>query len=114
MLFLLSSFSFLMIPPPPPSTLFPYTTLFRSVSFFDRHGDAVPVQDPVGRERRQGVPRRDNADQVERVGAAQRDKRAARLLAPHRAEQPDRFGKRVLLARKPADEAPAADLPPRP
>src|SRR5205823_12590365 len=53
---------------------------------------------------------RDNADQVERVGAAQRDKRAARLLAPHRAEQPDRFGKRVLLARKPADEAPAADL----
>src|SRR5436190_22965571 len=27
-----SLFSFLMIPPPPRSTLFPYTTLFRSVS----------------------------------------------------------------------------------
>src|SRR5699024_12457564 len=28
-----SPFSFFMIPPPPPSTLFPYTTLFRSPSW---------------------------------------------------------------------------------
>src|SRR5690349_24354278 len=29
------SFLFLMLPPPPRSTLFPYTTLFRSGTFFD-------------------------------------------------------------------------------
>src|SRR2546430_4024224 len=51
-----------MIRRPPRSTLFPYTTLFRS---------------------------------------AQRDERTARRLAAHRAEQPDRLGEGVLLARKP-------------
>src|SRR5438477_8229884 len=36
--FLLLFFFFLMIRRPPRSTLFPYTTLFRSLSFFDSSG----------------------------------------------------------------------------
>src|SRR5947209_16189010 len=42
------SFFFLMVPPPPRSTLFPYTTLFRS-SAIDSHGlrpTARPVPEP--------------------------------------------------------------------
>src|SRR5207249_12261911 len=41
------SFFFLMIPPPPRSTLFPYTTLFRSRD---------PEPEALGRERRHAGP----------------------------------------------------------
>src|SRR2546430_17276497 len=37
-------FFFLMIRRPPRSTLFPYTTLFRSMPAFDRLGDVVMVR----------------------------------------------------------------------
>src|SRR5436305_15275786 len=44
------SFFFLMIPPPPRSTLFPYTTLFRSPARANSHreplGDGTPPDPP--------------------------------------------------------------------
>src|SRR5690554_7701741 len=39
-------FFFLMIRRPPRSTLFPYTTLFRSPVRFDAHGDRAPERRP--------------------------------------------------------------------
>src|SRR5439155_336163 len=65
----------------------PQEPLASPLSLFRRHRDAVPVQDPVGREGGHRVARRDDADEVERVGAAQRDERTARLLAAHLAEE---------------------------
>src|SRR5438874_10867643 len=51
-------FFFLMIPPPPRSTLFPYTTLFRSIGLtckehivINEHGTTGPGQIPVGAKR---------------------------------------------------------------
>src|SRR3712207_7168350 len=41
----MSTFFFLMIRRPPRSTLFPYTTLFRSVVIFKGFGDAAPGAD---------------------------------------------------------------------
>src|SRR2546426_7833643 len=104
-----------MIRRPPRSTLFPYTTLFRSphatpLALLHGDGDAVTVQNPVRREPGDGVARRDDADEVEWVGAAHGDERSARLVAPHRPKQSDRLGKRVLLAREAADEAAATNL----
>src|SRR5690349_23457327 len=60
---LFSFFFFLMIRRPPRSTLFPYTTLFRSTT--DHHADradgadhaATPSRDPRARQRRAGAAR---------------------------------------------------------
>src|SRR6476646_10924909 len=60
---LFSSFFFLMIRRPPRSTLFPYTTLFRS----------VPLQ----------VPRPDRPGLCSGVSAAGRDRKSTRLNSSH-------------------------------
>src|SRR5437762_8885909 len=44
-------FFFLMIRPPPRSTLFPYTTLFRSRADRDRHGSRRTARSPGRRSR---------------------------------------------------------------
>src|SRR5262252_9852666 len=59
-------FFFLMIRRPPRSTLFPYTTLFRSVR---------PPQHPAGRERHRYGRRRD--------AAARTDRKSTRLNSSH-------------------------------
>src|SRR5438445_13639341 len=68
----LSFFFFLVIRPPPISTLFPYTTLFRS-------GD--PPQDICGCDatRRCGT----GAEQVDSDGAFARDRKSTRLNSSH-------------------------------
>src|SRR5688572_32415098 len=46
-------FFFLMLRRPPRSTLFPYTTLFRSVAEAELAGAAAPLRQPVGIGQRQ-------------------------------------------------------------
>src|SRR5207253_10921540 len=46
------SFFFSSTRPPPTSTLFPYTTLFRSRAHLRRGGEAVPARDLRSRRRR--------------------------------------------------------------
>src|SRR5690242_4751766 len=63
-------FFFLMIRRPPRSTLFPYTTLFRSVREPGAQRERLPVhrlgpQSQLGREPRAREPRRDLAEEVE-------------------------------------------------
>src|SRR5206468_4896320 len=82
------SLYYILLPPPPRPTLFPYTTLFRSDPFFDRHrvgpgaGDAVDELDDR-LLRRAVVPRRKNA-----LGLVRHDERlrVAAVLGHH----PDR------------------------
>src|SRR2546429_4372095 len=71
LLFFLLFFFFLMIRRPPRSTLFPYTTLFRSVP----EGAGILVPDDVGDRAAAGPGRR--AEDVHRVGAV----RAAHIAA---------------------------------
>src|SRR5262249_9791754 len=52
----------------------------------------------------------DVADEVERIGAADRDQRAVVRFLPDAAQQADRFGQRELLAAQAGDETAAADL----
>src|SRR5215510_16229541 len=70
-MFHLFFFFFLMIRRPPRSTLFPYTTLFRS-----RRGRPGPARRRVG-ESRQPAPRR------RRGGGALRDRKSTRLNSSH-------------------------------
>src|SRR2546421_7212080 len=79
-------FFFLIIRPPPRSTLFPYTTLFRS---------GLPRRGPPGRRARSGELRavhrsrsraRDGRDLVrsaERAGGRVRDRKSTRLNSSH-------------------------------
>src|SRR5690625_294219 len=46
------SFFFFMIPRPPISSLFPYTTLFRSISFMCQHPGMLPVVPAINPDRR--------------------------------------------------------------
>src|SRR5688572_31783209 len=59
-----------MIPPPPTSTLFPYTTLFRSLA---RHGEELP--------RRIGFHRQDRSCDGRAGDAVERDRMHLRLAA---------------------------------
>src|SRR5439155_26060192 len=78
---------------------------------FDRgDGNAVPEDDAVPGDGGHPRPRREDADQVERIAGRDSEVFPLRLAAPHRAQRVDRFGERELLARKTRDEAPAADL----
>src|SRR3712207_9077552 len=71
-------FFFLMIRRPPRSTLFPYTTLFRSVGR-DAPGAPGPGQaGPQGRERRRGRPSRPG-----RPAGCRRDRKSTRLNSSH-------------------------------
>src|SRR2546429_3698448 len=82
LLFFLLFFFFLMIRRPPRSTLFPYTTLFRSVP----EGAGILVPDDVG-DRPAAGPRR-RAEDVHRVGAVRAahiaaDRKSTRLNSSH-------------------------------
>src|SRR2546430_9366253 len=75
----------LMIRRPPRSTLFPYTTLFRSV---DRAEDAVPLAAPAGREpvvEREADPHLDEAPRGVAVDRHQEreDRKSTRLNSSH-------------------------------
>src|SRR5438034_4642457 len=83
---LLSSFFFLMIPRPPRSTLFPYTTLFRSgdgvqdtISIPTRGGATVDVRNGVGADPAVAF---DSANRF-RVTRARLDRKSTRLNSSH-------------------------------
>src|SRR3712207_7703341 len=75
-------FFFLMIRRPPRSTLFPYTTLFRSRDPARRRG----ARRPAGRRRRRRAYRRSHLAGVVRGGRGrrtQRDRKSTRLNSSH-------------------------------
>src|SRR2546422_10017643 len=82
----LSFFFFLMIRRPPRSTLFPYTTLFRSPErgehCADRPEDEVRLPEAEGRQQEQGRPEGDQGSELE---ALQRP--LSGDGGPHRAAQ---------------------------
>src|SRR5437660_456817 len=59
------------------------------------------------------LPGREDADEVQGIGAAHGDELTGGRLAPHRAQRSHRLGERVLLSGESAHEAPAPDLAPR-
>src|SRR2546422_11687533 len=69
-------FFFLMIRRPPRSTLFPYTTLFRSLLQYAEW----PAAARLGRDRPRGTPRRGAAPAP---GVASRDRKSTRLNSSH-------------------------------
>src|SRR5689334_23986811 len=73
-LFNLIFFFFLMIRRPPRSTLFPYTTLFRSDLRREAHRAAAPYRDPVARR----PPRAHDPS-----GRARVDRKSTRLNSSH-------------------------------
>src|SRR2546422_8593071 len=82
-------FFFLMIRRPPRSTLFPYTTLFRSEPHAgaraDHLLDGVPIREDIGglgRRRGGGPRRRPNPRGHRRVGTP--DRESTRLNSSHR------------------------------
>src|SRR5690349_22965096 len=75
------SFFFLMMRRPPRSTLFPYTTLFRSQKLLDRPRRRIPR-----RRRRREVVVAPEAEDAERVPIADAPGRA-RLVVPVRSEE---------------------------
>src|SRR3712207_8441559 len=83
----MSWFFFLMIRRPPRSTLFPYTTLFRSGVFGER---SPSVEEDVG-----GVIDTDRRDDHVAIGTRVRRPETARVAAAHRHE-----GERVARDRK--------------
>src|SRR5205809_2627928 len=72
-----------MIPPPPRSTLFPYTTLFRSAADLGRVLAALPASPPaaVCLRRRGAHNRRDRG--IPDLGAACADRKSTRLNSSH-------------------------------
>src|SRR2546428_8363460 len=77
--FSLFSFFFLMIRRPPRSTLFPYTTLFRSLGIRGGERQQAPC---VGDQREQGVARR--VRDAEHVGGGDvLDRKSTRLNSSH-------------------------------
>src|SRR5689334_23587179 len=77
-----------MIRPPPRSTLFPYTTLFRSV--LDAHAVEGDVDGALREAVHGRLPRRARRvhagkvdDEVERAPARQRDRKSTRLNSSH-------------------------------
>src|SRR2546430_3461306 len=71
------SFFFLMIRRPPRSTLFPYTTLFRSDRLV---GEQDVVAELVSHDGRRPRPH----DRLARAGAADRNRKRTRLNSSHR------------------------------
>src|SRR3712207_8334433 len=70
-------FFFLMIRRPPRSTLFPYTTLFRSAEAFDRRRRALAL------ERRAAELALGGLQRLLRVGALAIDRKSTRLNSSH-------------------------------
>src|SRR5207302_2043824 len=74
----------------------------------DRH--AVAIQQAVAAQGGQPRAGREDADEIERIGARERSVMPLARLAARLAQQRDRLGRGVLLAAEAGDEAPAADL----
>src|SRR5947207_7128041 len=70
----------LLIPPPPRSTLFPYTTLFRSPPLPDASGRGQGAQAVPGPERRGSPGRREHGPGVPAVAG---DRKSTRLNSSH-------------------------------
>src|SRR2546422_4799438 len=71
-------FFFLMIRRPPRSTLFPYTTLFRSL----QRGDPAAPEGPIPRRRQSGDPLLPGP-RPRRRQALRRDRKSTRLNSSH-------------------------------
>src|SRR5260221_13407720 len=76
------------------------------VAAFER-GDCETVAEEhaIVRDRRHARFRGHDSDEIERIGAGERDGLAASLQLPHGAQAPDRIGERKLLAAEGRDEA---------
>src|SRR5207244_11787114 len=86
-----SSVSLLLLPRPPTSTLFPYTTLFRSAA-------VLPVAAGLPRHRRDRPDRRHGAPRRLRRGAAAADRRSEEHTSE--LQSPDHLVCRLLLEKK--------------
>src|SRR5580693_3505263 len=73
----------------------------------------VPVDHPIRGERGKPLSGRQDADEIERIGARQRHPLIRRWPPADLPQQSDRVRKRELLARETGDESAAANLPPR-
>src|SRR3712207_8935249 len=84
-------FFFLMIRRPPRSTLFPYTTLFRSGShpggqvdgFIEQCTDGVGAHDPQGEPQLQGVEAAGGLDALVHLVGGIGDRKSTRLNSSH-------------------------------
>ena len=76
----------------------------------DGDRQSIQIQQPIAGERRQPRTGGDDAEQIQRIGAGQRDVLLRVGPAPHLAQQRHGVRRRVLLARKAGDEAAAANL----
>src|SRR6266581_62192 len=74
----------------------------------DRH--AVAIQEAVAAQGGQPRAGREDADEIERIGARERSVMPLARLAARLAQQRDRLGRGVLLAAEAGDKAPTADL----
>src|SRR3984885_3385130 len=75
-----------------------------------RYWQPVPVNHPIGGERRKPLSGSQDADEIERIDARQRHPLARRRPSADLAQGSDRVGKRELLAREAGDEPAAANL----
>src|SRR5258708_30373536 len=77
-------FFFLMIRRPPRSTLFPYTTLFRSAwrTVVRQHGHLVAVEHD-GRPQRRDAPHRPDQRLTHAVDGPRQDRKSTRLNSSH-------------------------------
>src|SRR5439155_980168 len=74
----------------------------------DRH--AVAIQEAVAAQGGQPRAGREDADEIERIGARERSVMPLARLAARLAQQRNRLGRGGLLAAEAGDEAPAPDL----
>ena len=81
----------------------------RFAALAERDWDAVTEEDAVLWRCGDTVARGEDADEVERVGGADRDQLACLGLAARFAKGGDRFGEGVLLTGEAGDEAATAD-----
>src|SRR5260221_9472340 len=73
-----------------------------------RDRQPVAIEQAIAGQRRQLRPRRQDAGEVERVGAGERDEGLRRRAAADLAQEADGVGQGELLAREAGDEAAAA------
>src|SRR5207249_12264113 len=84
--FYLQFFSFILTRPPPRSTLFPYTTLFRSRTFSELSAAALAKRSTPALKRRLAVPPAENAGarlQSTPCRTSRRDRKSTRLNSSH-------------------------------
>src|SRR2546430_11196348 len=78
-LYISTFFFFLMIRRPPRSTLFPYTTLFRSIPDFDARGASRSVKDELRRNLLRAIEKGETLFD----GTKQIDRKSTRLNSSH-------------------------------